>query len=88
MSVEREKRKAMLEQKVVSINEVRSEDGLEPASWGEFPAGSQQDVPFTGEILESSDAPRLESVAEMSERSRRAGPGPQGIGTPTPAPGR
>ena len=47
---ELEKRRAMLEQKVVSINDLRSEDGLEPASWGEFRAGSQQDVPFTGAI--------------------------------------
>ena len=41
----------LLEQKVVSPNEVRKRRNFAPAPWGEWPVGQMQDQPFTGETL-------------------------------------
>lgn len=47
-----------LEMKVRSINEVREERKIEPASWGELPVGSLGDRPYDGERVEfGSDNP-------------------------------
>lgn len=41
-----------LRQKVVTINEVREERGLEPVGWGDLPVGGLADTPYTGEQQE------------------------------------
>ena len=49
-SFELEKNKALLQHKVVSINETRVEAGREPAPWGELPVGQAQELPYTGDL--------------------------------------
>lgn len=43
-----EKREKLLTQKVVTINEVRVDEGLDPVEWGHLPVGQAQDVPYDG----------------------------------------
>jgi hypothetical protein len=48
-SFELEKNKALLQHKVVSINETRVEAGREPAPWGDLLVGQAQELPYTGD---------------------------------------
>jgi hypothetical protein len=44
-----EKRKALLDRKVITVNEVRLEDGREPVEWGDLPISTSQEIPYTGD---------------------------------------
>ena len=68
-SFELEKSRALLASKVVSINETRMELGREPAAWGELPVGTQQEAPYTGEVVEPPEASPTEP--EEDEPSQR-----------------
>jgi phage portal protein BeeE len=72
---ELEKHKAYLDKFVVSVNEVRMTEGLDPVPWGDAPIGQMQDTAITPETLQPEPAlqPEPQPPRDMAEENTNNG---------------